>query len=63
MVFDGVAHDVTAWLAVHPGGPKVLLDAAASGVDASEAFDAVLHSPEARRLLSSMRVARLSSSV
>jgi hypothetical protein len=49
MIVDGELYDVTPFLDGHPGGPELLSDAA--GTDATAVFDAVGHSPNARRIL------------
>jgi hypothetical protein len=49
LVLGGEAFDLTDFVSDHPGGPELLL--AAAGTDASAAFDAAEHSPNARRLL------------
>ncbi|KKA30051.1 hypothetical protein TD95_001521 [Thielaviopsis punctulata] len=54
MVIDGKVYDCTKFLDEHPGGEEVLLDV--GGQDATEAFDDVGHSDEARESLDVMLV-------
>ncbi|KAJ3081086.1 Cytochrome b5 type B (outer mitochondrial membrane), partial [Quaeritorhiza haematococci] len=54
MVIDGKVYDVTKFLDEHPGGEEVLLEQA--GVDASDAFEEIGHSDDARELLKKMLV-------
>jgi len=49
VVINGSVYDVTPFVDEHPGGEEVLLDVA--GQDATEAFDDVGHSDEAREIL------------
>lgn len=49
MVIHGRVYDVTHFLHEHPGGEEVLLEQA--GVDASESFEDVGHSYDAREML------------
>lgn len=49
MKIDGELYDVTPFLDAHPGGAELLEEAAAT--DATAVFDAVGHSPNARRIL------------
>ena len=59
MVIDGKVYDSTKFLDEHPGGEEVLLEQA--GLDASEAFEEIGHSEDARELLTSMLVGTLST--
>ncbi|KAJ3034424.1 hypothetical protein HDV00_005044 [Rhizophlyctis rosea] len=52
MVIEDKVYDVTKFLDEHPGGEEVLLEQA--GVDATEAFDEIGHSDDARELLKGM---------
>lgn len=54
MVVHDVVYDVTEFVDEHPGGEEVLLDVA--GDDATEAFEDVGHSDEARDILKKYRV-------
>jgi len=57
IVVRGDVIDVTAFLAMHPGGRKPLLQFA--GKDATRAFDRVGHSEAAQILMSNFRVGRV----
>ncbi|KAJ3416402.1 U2 snRNP-associated SURP domain-containing protein [Chytridiales sp. JEL 0842] len=57
MVIDKVVYDVTKFLDEHPGGEEVMLEQA--GVDATEAFEEIGHSDDARALLKSMIVGKV----
>ncbi|KIY69080.1 cytochrome b5 [Cylindrobasidium torrendii FP15055 ss-10] len=49
MLFDGKVYDCTKFLDEHPGGDEVII--AEAGRDATEAFEDVGHSDEARAML------------
>ncbi|CAG5098508.1 Oidioi.mRNA.OKI2018_I69.XSR.g15734.t1.cds [Oikopleura dioica] len=49
MVIHNKVYDVTKFLSEHPGGEEILLECA--GVDATEGFEDVGHSADARELL------------
>eukprot|EP00499_Haloplacidia_sp_CaronLabIsolate_P007917 CAMPEP_0196782072 /NCGR_PEP_ID=MMETSP1104-20130614/10637_1 /TAXON_ID=33652 /ORGANISM="Cafeteria sp., Strain Caron Lab Isolate" /LENGTH=129 /DNA_ID=CAMNT_0042152303 /DNA_START=8 /DNA_END=397 /DNA_ORIENTATION=+ len=49
LVIDGLVYDVTKFLDNHPGGPEIVTDHA--GTDATEEFDTIGHSEDARRQL------------
>ncbi|NXX32142.1 CYB5B protein, partial [Nicator chloris] len=49
LVIHGRVYDVTRFLAEHPGGEEVLLEQA--GRDATESFEDVGHSTDAREML------------
>ncbi|NXQ47899.1 CYB5B protein, partial [Catharus fuscescens] len=49
LVIHGRVYDVTRFLAEHPGGEEVLLEQA--GKDATESFEDVGHSTDAREML------------
>ncbi|KAI9001705.1 cytochrome b5-like heme/steroid binding domain-containing protein [Gaertneriomyces semiglobifer] len=59
MVVDGKVYDCTKFLDEHPGGEEVMIEQA--GQDASEAFDEIGHSDDARDLLKTMYIGDLSS--
>jgi len=59
VVHDKV-YDVTGFVDEHPGGEEVLLDVA--GGDATEAFEDVGHSDEARGILSGFQIGTLKRS-
>jgi cytochrome b involved in lipid metabolism len=52
MVLSGKVYDVTQFMEEHPGGDEVLLEVA--GMDATEAFEEIGHSDDARQLLKPM---------
>ncbi|KAL3450519.1 cytochrome b5-like heme/steroid binding domain-containing protein [Aspergillus insuetus] len=61
LVIGKSVFDCSSFIDEHPGGEEVLLDLA--GQDATEAFEDVGHSDEARELLEGLRIAKLKDSV
>ncbi|KAH0545250.1 hypothetical protein FGG08_000704 [Glutinoglossum americanum] len=57
VVIHDQVYDVSNFVDEHPGGDEVLLDV--GGLDATEAFEDVGHSDEAREILSGHLVAKL----
>ncbi|KAI9827869.1 MAG: hypothetical protein M1826_006175 [Phylliscum demangeonii] len=57
VVIHDVVYDVSSFVDEHPGGEEVLLDVA--GQDATEAFEDVGHSDEARSVLQGLEVGKL----
>lgn len=57
LALSGKVYSVTSFLPEHPGGEEVLMDV--SGQDATEAFEDVGHSDEARDLLKDLYVGEL----
>lgn len=57
MVIHDKVYDVTKFVDEHPGGEEVLLDV--GGQDATEAFEDVGHSDEAREMLDPLLVGAL----
>ncbi|KAG2382709.1 hypothetical protein C9374_005289 [Naegleria lovaniensis] len=57
IVVDGKVYDITDYKHEHPGGEDILLEHA--GADASEAFENVGHSKDARNRLKSLLVGEL----
>ncbi|KAJ9151153.1 hypothetical protein NKR23_g3058 [Pleurostoma richardsiae] len=57
LVVHEKVYDITKFVDEHPGGEEVLLDVA--GQDASEAFEDVGHSDEARETLEQLLVGKL----
>ncbi|QIX02137.1 hypothetical protein AMS68_007654 [Peltaster fructicola] len=57
MVIHDNVYNASSFVDEHPGGEEVLLDV--GGQDATEAFEDVGHSDEARELLKGMYVAKL----
>ncbi|KAI8915391.1 cytochrome b5-like heme/steroid binding domain-containing protein [Powellomyces hirtus] len=61
MVIDGKVYDTTKFLDEHPGGEEVMIEV--GGQDASEAFEEIGHSDDARALLESLYIGDLSVAV
>ncbi|KAG5519458.1 hypothetical protein PMAC_002085 [Pneumocystis sp. 'macacae'] len=57
MVIHKMVYDVSRFISEHPGGEEVLLDLA--GQDATDAFEDVGHSDEARDILKKLLVGKL----
>ena len=57
MSINGKVYNVSAYLEDHPGGEEVLIDN--GGKEATEAFEDVGHSNEARKLLQTFEVGEL----
>ncbi|KAF9425756.1 hypothetical protein BGZ94_007244 [Podila epigama] len=57
LAIRGKVYDCSGFIDEHPGGEEVLLDEA--GRDATESFDDVGHSDEAREILSKLYVGEL----
>ncbi|KAJ3204771.1 Cytochrome b5 [Entophlyctis luteolus] len=57
MAIHGKVYNVTAFLSEHPGGEEILVELA--GQDATEAFDDIGHSNDAKKMLVPMLVGRL----
>ncbi|KAJ2159713.1 hypothetical protein GGF46_002838 [Coemansia sp. RSA 552] len=57
IVVHGKVYDVTSFLDEHPGGEEVILEHA--GIDATEAFDDIGHSEDARELLEKYYIGQL----
>lgn len=49
LVLHGKVYDVSGYISEHPGGEEVMLEQA--GLDASQAFDDIGHSEDAKSLL------------
>lgn len=60
MIIEGKVYDVTDFLQEHPGGEEVLQELA--GQDATESFEDIGHSQDARDMLKNMLVGCLSGS-
>ncbi|EIM88355.1 cytochrome b5 [Stereum hirsutum FP-91666 SS1] len=60
LLIDGKVYDVAGFLDEHPGGDEVILSEA--GKDATEAFEDVGHSDEARAMLPNMLVGEFEKS-
>lgn len=60
MTIHGKVYDVTKYLDDHPGGEEVLLDRA--GKDATEDYEDVGHSNEARKALLPLEIGEISPS-
>eukprot|EP01084_Bolivina_argentea_P196027 336130_1 len=59
IVVDGDVYDAKDFLFEHPGGGDAITDL--KGQDATEAFDAVGHTDEARKMLDPMKVGSVTS--
>ncbi|KGG51845.1 hypothetical protein DI09_25p50 [Mitosporidium daphniae] len=59
VIVDGIVYDVTTFHLEHPGGKTVIRDYA--GQDATEAFEDIGHSSDARERLKSFAIGRLES--
>ncbi|KAA8910047.1 cytochrome b5-like heme/steroid binding domain-containing protein [Sphaerosporella brunnea] len=57
MVIHDKVYNVSSFVDEHPGGEEVLMDV--GGVDATDSFEDVGHSDEARELLESLYVGKL----
>ncbi|KAK9369242.1 cytochrome b5 [Lipomyces kononenkoae] len=60
MVIHGKVYNATKFIDEHPGGEEVLLDV--GGMDATDAFEDVGHSDEARKILAELCVGQLDPS-
>jgi len=60
VVIHDKVYSVASFLSEHPGGEEVLLDV--GGQDATEAFEDVGHSDEAREILEKLQVGKLKRS-
>lgn len=57
IAIDGMVYDLTKWQSEHPGGDSLLLEK--GGDDASESFDDVGHSKDAKKQLTKLLVGKL----
>lgn len=57
LTIDSKVYNISSFLSDHPGGEEVLLEFA--GLDASEAFEEIGHSQDARDLLVKMQIGTL----
>jgi cytochrome b involved in lipid metabolism len=60
IIIEGHIYDVGRFLDEHPGGEEVILELA--GMDATEGFDQIGHSDDARDLLKTMMIGHLDAS-
>ncbi|KAK7576143.1 hypothetical protein V9T40_012429 [Parthenolecanium corni] len=60
LVINNAVYDVTSFLNEHPGGEEVLLEQ--SGKDASEQFEDVGHSSDAREMMTKYKVGDIAES-
>ena len=56
IILDDNVYDVPSFAEMHPGGENLLIDFA--GLDATEAFEDVGHTNEAREILESLNIGR-----
>lgn len=61
VVYDGKVYDVTLYVDEHPGGEEVVVDCA--GLDATEAFDDIGHSDDAKEILEGLLIGTLEGAV
>lgn len=57
VVYHGGVYDVTKYIDEHPGGEEVVIDVA--GTDATEAFEDIGHSDDAREILKSLLIGKV----
>merc|ERR1712179_5695 len=57
MAIEGRVYDVTKFQDDHPGGPDVLLST--GGVDATDAFEEVMHSEQAKKEMEDFCIGKL----
>ncbi|KAK9457015.1 hypothetical protein V1511DRAFT_243739 [Dipodascopsis uninucleata] len=60
MAIHGIVYDVTKFIDEHPGGEEVLFDV--GGLDATDAFEDVGHSDDARKILEPLKIGELDPS-
>ncbi|XKL61058.1 hypothetical protein PGB90_008115 [Kerria lacca] len=60
LVIDNVVYDVTTFMNEHPGGEEVLQEQ--QGKDATEAFEDVGHSGDAREMMQKYKIGELADS-
>ncbi|CEG81673.1 Putative Cytochrome b5 [Rhizopus microsporus] len=61
LVIHNKVYDITSFVVEHPGGEEVLIDEA--GKDATEAFEDIGHSDEAREMLDKYQIGVLDEAV
>jgi cytochrome b involved in lipid metabolism len=57
VIYNGKVYDVTSYVDEHPGGEEVVVDCA--GTDATEAFDDIGHSDDAKDILQGLLIGDL----
>lgn len=60
MIINGKVYDVTKYIDEHPGGEEVLVDC--GGVDATDPFDDIGHSEDAREALVGLLIGEVDAS-
>lgn len=61
VVYEGKVYDVSSYLDEHPGGEEVIVDVA--GQDATDAFDDIGHSDDAKEILEGLLVGTLEGAI
>lgn len=57
VVYNGGVYDITKYIDEHPGGEEVVIDVA--GMDATEAFEDIGHSDDAREILKGLLIGKV----
>lgn len=57
IIYDGKVYDCSSYVDEHPGGEEVIMDVA--GADATEPFEDIGHSEDAREILSGLLIGTL----
>lgn len=57
VVYNGGVYDITKYIDEHPGGEEVVIDVA--GTDATEAFEDIGHSDDAREILKGLLIGKV----
>lgn len=57
VIYNGGVYDITKYIDEHPGGEEVVIDVA--GMDATEAFEDIGHSDDAREILKGLLIGKV----